>query len=225
MMKPIEQLPHRGTCTKKSDVHTRSEPLVSFLGHLLELAAAKYQPTDTCSSRSTKEHHQPQSQRHSFVIVSDNARIHPKHACLCNIVMRQHTMMDTSMPRRATSCPSNLNALCCLRRTNTTAAAMMRVASTGSLCRWDANTTTKCGFVDKKSDGAARPPLRTWNLDHEDFSDHCDDDDDFGTFVLLGEDEEEDDMSTTRYTPQSSDWKSLSLSSAPTFTAMPLMSN
>jgi hypothetical protein len=212
MMKRIEQQPHIGTTGER----TRPEPLVSFLINLLELVAAEYQ--STCS------HPKEQPQRHSFVIVTDNARIHPKHSCLCT--SRQ---MDTSMPR-ATSCPSNLSALCCFRRTNM---SMMRVASTGNLSRWDAHS---CGFVDKKSDGAARPPLRTWDLDHEDLSDQYDDshradndddnaDDDFGTFVQLEEDEDEDYLPMARGTPQSSDWKSLSLSSAPAFTAMPLWPN
>jgi hypothetical protein len=182
-------------------------PLGSFLGNLFESVSAKYQ--QTCTNPKGPP-------RLSFVIVTDNARIHPKHTCLC---LLQKIDTSTSIPR-ASSCPGNLDALCCLQRTNmsSTVAAMTRVASTGNLCRWGANI---CGLVDKKSDGAARPPTRTWSLDQEEFSDHytasIDDDDDFGSFVLLGDDNDgNDELPTTQGTSHVLSWKSFSVSSPTT---------
>ena len=213
--------------------------LVSFLGQLLEQASSHigdYSP-------------RTESERPSFVLVTDNARVHTKLTCSCKYQL-------VNLPR-ASSCPSDLNTmLCCIQgrcgnnigNGEVSLTKILRVASTGSLClssnRWDANNIN--GFVDdgttkqqKKSDAAARPPMRSWNMDSsEDHSDsvrspsfHVDDDDkdDFGSFVILGDEDEDGNdedhvpnylgISTKSLDPTPVGLKSVTVASSPSFSA------
>ncbi|CAB9520014.1 expressed unknown protein [Seminavis robusta] len=196
-----------GGCSMREDP-VAPPALMSFLGNLLETALAKSQ-----QQAQQQQEQEQRPDRHSFVIVSDNARSHPKHSRTCPF-----RDMDSSIPR-VSSCPGSLKSAvyCCSPLSSSSSGAMPRVASMGDLgsaCRWAAN-------VDET--GAVRPPLRTDD----------DDDEDFGSFVVLSDDEDEDDdgdddmpmmmMSRGVKSPEPSSVNLKALAVSPTSTAIHLI--